>query len=58
MKWEKERRKIGIESDKITRQVWGKEARTGFTKERHQSKEKLGAGRESVQFDLVMVALG
>lgn len=58
MMWEKERRKIGIESDKITRQVWGKEARTAFKKERHQSKEKLGAGRESVQLDLVMVALG
>ena len=49
---------MGIESEKIRRLVWGKEARAGCTKERHQNKEKLGLGRESLQFDLVVVALG
>lgn len=58
MTWEKEWRKTGIESDHIRRWVQVKELRTGFAKERHQNKEKLGVRKESAQFDLVMVALG
>lgn len=43
---------MGIETAKIRRLGWGKEARTGFTNERSKS------GKLTVLFDLVMVTLG